>query len=255
MLFTRTKTTMVAPENALPGRESPMPVPARHDVLGNALTPPFPEGFQTVIVGHGLLLGRRAPLLAAARRVDDRRRLRGRPHAEPDLRGGLQRPHGPHRGRPRRLRPRAGRPRGASCAPSGRGTTPPRACARATTSARSTAPRLYWTDPSQQAVIEATRDAYQGRSRPPIAARSPRRSAPRRRSTTPRTTTSSTWRRTRTATAASAAPACPARSAPASRSRPDPRSQPRDAPTVARGGCDLRLCVSRRSMSEPYSTT
>jgi peptide-methionine (S)-S-oxide reductase len=57
MLFNRTKTTMVAPENALPGRDRPIPVPARHDVLGNALQPPFPEGFQSVIVGMGCFWG------------------------------------------------------------------------------------------------------------------------------------------------------------------------------------------------------
>jgi peptide-methionine (S)-S-oxide reductase len=57
MLFTRTKTTMVAPDEALPGRETPIPVPARHDILGNTLTPPFPEGYQTLIVALGCFWG------------------------------------------------------------------------------------------------------------------------------------------------------------------------------------------------------
>lgn len=57
MLFNRTKTTLVAPENALPGRDRPIPVPERHDVLGNALRPPFPEGLQSVIVAMGCFWG------------------------------------------------------------------------------------------------------------------------------------------------------------------------------------------------------
>jgi peptide-methionine (S)-S-oxide reductase len=57
MLFTRTKTTMVASEDALPGRDTPIPVPARHDILGNPLTPPFPDGYGTLIVALGCFWG------------------------------------------------------------------------------------------------------------------------------------------------------------------------------------------------------
>ena len=50
--------------------------------------------------GTRLLLGRRAQVLAARRgRLRHRGRLCRRPHAEPDLRGGLHRPHRPQRGR------------------------------------------------------------------------------------------------------------------------------------------------------------
>ena len=64
----------------------------------------------------------------------DRGRLRRRVHAEPDLRGGLLRPHRPRRGRAGRVRPRR-RSATSSCSRcSGRTTTRPRACARATTS-------------------------------------------------------------------------------------------------------------------------
>lgn len=38
------KTRMVAKEDALPGRDTPMPVPARHTVLDAPLAPPYPEG-------------------------------------------------------------------------------------------------------------------------------------------------------------------------------------------------------------------
>jgi peptide-methionine (S)-S-oxide reductase len=50
-------TTMVAPDEALPGREEAMPVPARHDVLGTPIAPPFPEGLEHAIVGMGCFWG------------------------------------------------------------------------------------------------------------------------------------------------------------------------------------------------------
>ena len=56
-LFNKAKTTLVAPEEALPGRDEPIPVPARHEVLGNPLTPPWPEGFQQIVVGMGCFWG------------------------------------------------------------------------------------------------------------------------------------------------------------------------------------------------------
>lgn len=55
-LFTK-PTTMVAPQDALTGRDEPMRVPARHEVLGTPLEPPFPEGFETAVVGMGCFWG------------------------------------------------------------------------------------------------------------------------------------------------------------------------------------------------------
>jgi peptide-methionine (S)-S-oxide reductase len=43
MLFSRHKTTVVAPEDALRGRDAAMPTAARHAVLGGPLTAPFDE--------------------------------------------------------------------------------------------------------------------------------------------------------------------------------------------------------------------
>src|SRR5215216_2042373 len=57
MFFTRHKTSLLEPEQVLPGRETPLPVPERHDVLGTPLQPPFPDGFETAIFGLGCFWG------------------------------------------------------------------------------------------------------------------------------------------------------------------------------------------------------
>ena len=51
------KTQMVEPADALPGRSEAMPVPAQHEVLGTPIAPPFPEGFEHAIVGMGCFWG------------------------------------------------------------------------------------------------------------------------------------------------------------------------------------------------------
>ncbi len=56
MLFSR-KSSMVDEQSALPGRETPIAVPARHEVLGTPLQPPFPEGVQTAVFGMGCFWG------------------------------------------------------------------------------------------------------------------------------------------------------------------------------------------------------
>jgi peptide-methionine (S)-S-oxide reductase len=50
-------TKMVSPEDALPGRDEPMRVPERHEVLGTPLVPPFPESTQQLVVGMGCFWG------------------------------------------------------------------------------------------------------------------------------------------------------------------------------------------------------
>ena len=57
MFFTRHKTTLLEPEQVLPGRETPIPVPDRHDVLGTPLQPPFPDGIETAVFGLGCFWG------------------------------------------------------------------------------------------------------------------------------------------------------------------------------------------------------
>ena len=140
---------------------------------GDAAAPSVPRERRVPDRRHGLLLGRRANLLADPGRVHDRRRLRRRRDAEPDLSRGVQRQDRPHRGRcwspttPPRSRPRR------SSSASGRATTRPRVCARATTSARSTGRRST------------------GRTRP--STRPPSRPATR----TPRPSPSAAWARSR----------------------------------------------------------
>lgn len=54
-MFGRNKATMVAPENALPGRSTPMPVPATHAVLSAPLPPV--EGYPVADFGLGCFWG------------------------------------------------------------------------------------------------------------------------------------------------------------------------------------------------------
>jgi peptide-methionine (S)-S-oxide reductase len=57
MTYERTKMVMVAPEDALPGRPTPIEVPGRHVVLNTPIAPPFPDGYETAVVGLGCFWG------------------------------------------------------------------------------------------------------------------------------------------------------------------------------------------------------
>jgi peptide-methionine (S)-S-oxide reductase len=56
-LFSRHKTEMPTPEQALPGRDQPIRVPDRHTVLGTPLTPPYPEGAEIADFALGCFWG------------------------------------------------------------------------------------------------------------------------------------------------------------------------------------------------------
>jgi peptide-methionine (S)-S-oxide reductase len=56
-IFGYRKTQMVTAEDALPGRQTAMPVPARHEVLGTQLAPPYPEGTEVAEFALGCFWG------------------------------------------------------------------------------------------------------------------------------------------------------------------------------------------------------
>jgi peptide-methionine (S)-S-oxide reductase len=56
-LFSRHKTTLPTPEEALPGRSEPMRVVARHSVLGTPLAPPYPAGTEVAEFALGCFWG------------------------------------------------------------------------------------------------------------------------------------------------------------------------------------------------------
>jgi peptide-methionine (S)-S-oxide reductase len=57
MFFSKHKTELVGAQDALSGRETTIPVPARHEVLGTPLQPPFPDGIETAVFGLGCFWG------------------------------------------------------------------------------------------------------------------------------------------------------------------------------------------------------
>jgi peptide-methionine (S)-S-oxide reductase len=53
----RRKHALPSAEEALPGRDEPLPVPERHAVLGTPLRGPFPDGLEQLVVGMGCFWG------------------------------------------------------------------------------------------------------------------------------------------------------------------------------------------------------
>jgi peptide-methionine (S)-S-oxide reductase len=51
------KTEMISPDRALAGRATTMPVAPHHAVLGTPMTPPFPEGDESLVLGMGCFWG------------------------------------------------------------------------------------------------------------------------------------------------------------------------------------------------------
>jgi peptide-methionine (S)-S-oxide reductase len=56
-LFGRDKTTMVNPDEALPGRDQPIPVSDAHVVLGTPMQGPWPDGHEVLYVAMGCFWG------------------------------------------------------------------------------------------------------------------------------------------------------------------------------------------------------
>ena len=57
MWFDSRKLKLPTSADALPGRSTPMKVPATHHVTGAPLEPPFPAGAETVLFGMGCFWG------------------------------------------------------------------------------------------------------------------------------------------------------------------------------------------------------
>ena len=55
--LSRHKTTLPTPDQALPGREQPIPTSDTHFVLGTPLKPPFPENLVQAVFGAGCFWG------------------------------------------------------------------------------------------------------------------------------------------------------------------------------------------------------
>ena len=56
-LFNRDKMDMPSPEQALPGRTTPLTVPERHFVNGERIVPPYPDGTQLALFAAGCFWG------------------------------------------------------------------------------------------------------------------------------------------------------------------------------------------------------
>jgi peptide-methionine (S)-S-oxide reductase len=56
-IFGRNKTSMVTPDEALPGRAETLPVTPRHLVLGGPMQPPYPAGTEIADFGLGCFWG------------------------------------------------------------------------------------------------------------------------------------------------------------------------------------------------------
>ena len=57
MALSSSKNTIPGPEQALPGRTTPLAVPATHFVNHHRITPPFPAGLQEAVFGMGCFWG------------------------------------------------------------------------------------------------------------------------------------------------------------------------------------------------------
>ncbi|KPK09884.1 MAG: methionine sulfoxide reductase A [Acidithiobacillales bacterium SG8_45] len=57
MFISPAKPTMISPDQALPGRDTPMSVSEKHFVNGQSMLPPYPDGMEKVVVGLGCFWG------------------------------------------------------------------------------------------------------------------------------------------------------------------------------------------------------
>ena len=122
--------------------------------------PPYPEGTETMVVGMGCFWGAERAFWSMPGVWVTAVGYAGGHHAQPDLRGGVLGPHGSHRGRAGGVRSRRRSATTPCSRCSGSITTPPRACGRATTWARSTARPSTPTSAAQLEAAERSAAAF-----------------------------------------------------------------------------------------------
>ena len=205
----RKKAEMPTADRALPGRDKPaFAVPATHFINGNRIQPPFPAGLEEAMFGMGCFWGAERKFWEAPGVYATAVGYAGRPHAQPDLRGSLLGLHRPQRGGDGVVRSEEDLVRGAAQGLLGDARSDPGHAPGQRRRHAVPLRHLHLLSPSRRRRPRPrARCSRRSSSGTACAMRSPPRSSTRRRSTMPRTITSSTSPRTRTAIAASAAPA------------------------------------------------
>ena len=133
-----------------------------HFVLGTPLEPPFPEGVETAMFGMGCFWGAERKFWQTPGVYTTAVGYAGGFTPNPTYEEVCSGAHRPQRGRAGGLRPGARSPTTSCCACSGRATTRPRACARATTSGTQYRSGIYVTSDAQRQAAEASRDDVPG---------------------------------------------------------------------------------------------
>ena len=208
MFMSRKKPEMPTAATALKGRAEPIPTASEHFVLkGRSLKGPWPAGLETAMFGMGCFWGAEKKFWELAGVYTTAVGYAAGDTPNPTYREVCTGMTGHTEVVLVVFDPKAISLRRSAEECSGRATIRRRACARATTSARSIAPASTTTTRAaarRRSVARRFREGAVGRRLRRDHHRDPRR---RRSSTTPRTTTSSISRRIRTAIAASAGPA------------------------------------------------
>ena len=195
MTWFKHKSEMVAPEEALAGRETEMVVPERHLVLSTPLRPPMPDGSERAIFAMGCFWG--------AERSSGMRTACTPP---PSVTAGDTRPTRPTKRSARDVpatprRSRRVRPRKTSydklLSVFWENHDPTQGMRQGNDAGTQYRSAIYTTTPRNRSWPSARSPSTNGRSKRPATGRSRPRSSPPGPSTTPRTTTSSTSSGTR----------------------------------------------------------
>ena len=141
MFMLRKKTEMPSAADALPGRQTPIPTASKHFINQRPLKGPYPEGLETAMFGFGCFWGAERKFWELGDGIHVTAVGYAAGHTpNPTYEEVCSRPHRPQRGRAGGLRSEEDLLREAAQDLLGKPRSRPRACARATTSARSTAP-------------------------------------------------------------------------------------------------------------------